>query len=261
MSKTNMDKAMYDSQESKLSEQSQAFLQLLTKRGILEDTSINDERIRQVEKAKKRNMYHNTYLMLQHYRDIVWALECFPAQIAEELDRPMKDLDALISAVSTEIGMDNIRLEHRLQSVQKSRLLLDRFHEALTVLKQKPGNGQLMYDILFQTYLSPEILRHVEILYVGSLELAVVHVVVLEPHERGVRVGLGVAVSILTHEPQCFFVPFPTLTQQGFSLVFFLFRTLPASAPVDKGDALPFGLRRGPGLRQGLGSQLRLDLC
>lgn len=165
MSKTNMDKAMYESQESKLSEQSQAFLQLLTKRGILEDTSINDERIRQAEKAKKRNMYHNTYLMLQHYRDIVWALECFPAQIAEELDRPMKDLDALISAVSTEIGMDNIRLEHRLQSVQKSRLLLDRFHEALTVLKQKPGNGQLMYDILFQTYLSPEILRHVEILY------------------------------------------------------------------------------------------------
>ena len=42
-------------------------------------------------------MYHNTMLMLQHYRDISWALECFPAHIAEELDRPMDDLDALLS--------------------------------------------------------------------------------------------------------------------------------------------------------------------
>lgn len=165
MSKSNMDRAVYDRQESQLSEQSQAFLRLLTKRGILEDTAIDDEKIRQAEKAKKRNMYHNTYLMLQHYRDIVWALECFPAQIAEELDRPMKDLDALISAVSAEIGMDNTRLEHRLLSVQKSRLLLDRFHEALTVLKQKPGNGQMLYDILYHTYLSPDTMRHVEILY------------------------------------------------------------------------------------------------
>lgn len=161
----NTDKALYDQQESKLSAQSSAFLQMLTKRGILEDQDIDDETIRQAEKTKKRNMYHNTTLMLQHYRDITWALECFPAHIAEELDRPMNDLDALLSLVSAEIGMDNVKLENRLMSVQKSRLLLDRINEALTVLRQKPGNGELMYKVIYETFITPEKLSHTEILY------------------------------------------------------------------------------------------------
>lgn len=64
----NSDKSIYDQQESKLSSQSAAFIQMLTKRGILEDKDIDDEKIREAAKKKKRNMYHNTQLMLQHYR-------------------------------------------------------------------------------------------------------------------------------------------------------------------------------------------------
>lgn len=138
---------------------------MLTKRGILEDQNIDDEKIRQAEKQKKRNMYHNTMLMLQHYRDITWVLECFPSNIASELDLPMNDLDALLSLVSAEIGMNNVKLENRLQSVQRSRLLLDRINEALTVLRQKPGNGELMYQVIYETFITPEKLSHAEILY------------------------------------------------------------------------------------------------
>ncbi|MDR0906584.1 MAG: hypothetical protein LBN00_10510 [Oscillospiraceae bacterium] len=152
-------------QERAMTERSEAFLSLLTKRGLLEDPEIGDEKVRQAVKAKKRNMYHNTQLMLQHYRDITWALECFPANIAEELDRPMGDLDALLSLISAEIGMNNEKLENRLMSVQKSRLLLDRINEALTVLRQKPGNGEMMYNILYLTYIAPEKLRHNDILF------------------------------------------------------------------------------------------------
>ena len=162
---TDSNKTQYDQQESQLSAQSSAFLQMLTKRGILEDQAIDDEKIRQAEKKKKRNMYHNTTLMLQHYRNITWALECFPARIAEELDRPMNDLDALLSLVSAEIGMDNMKIENRLHSVQRSRLLLDRINEALTVLRQKPGNGELMYKIIYETFITPEKVSHTEILY------------------------------------------------------------------------------------------------
>jgi hypothetical protein len=39
------------------------------------------------------------------------------------------------------------------------------FEEALTVLRQKPGNGELMYKSLFLTYIAPENLSHTEILY------------------------------------------------------------------------------------------------
>jgi hypothetical protein len=157
--------SLYDQQERKLSGQSEAFVKMLTQRGLLEDPDISDDAVRQAAKTKKRKMYHNTQLMLQHYRDITWALECFPSHIAEELDRPMHDLDALLSLISAEIGMDNTKLENRLMSVQKSRLLLDRFNEALSVLRQKPGNGELMYQSLFLTFIAPEKLKHTEILY------------------------------------------------------------------------------------------------
>ena len=165
MNNQNLDKSLYEAQERHLSVQSESFLKMLAKRGLVEDQDISDEKIRQAQKDKKRNAYHNTQLMLQHYRNITWALESFPAQIADELDRPMNDLDALLSLINAEIGMDNVRLENRLQSVQKSRLLLDRFNEALTVLKQKPGNGETMYNILKETYLIPGKLKHNDILY------------------------------------------------------------------------------------------------
>jgi len=138
---------------------------MLTDRGLLEDQDIGDEKVREAVKQKKRNMYHNTQLMLQNYRNITWALECFPTSIAEELDQPLSDLDALLSLVSAEIGMDNIRLENRLLSIQRSRLLLDRVNEALTVLRQKPGNGELMYKLIYETYITPDKLTHADILY------------------------------------------------------------------------------------------------
>jgi len=155
---------LYEIQERKLSAQSEVFLQMLTKRGLLEDPEIRDDVVRQAAKVKKRNTYHNTQLMLRYYRDINWALECFPSHISEELDRPMRDLDNLLNLINTELGMDNAKLENRLASVQKSRLLLDRFNEALTVLREKPGNGELMYQSLFLTYITKDNLSHAQII-------------------------------------------------------------------------------------------------
>lgn len=158
-------KALYEQQESQLSAQSSAFINLLTKRGILEDREIDNDRIRQVQKEKKRNMYHNTLLLLQHYRNIVWALECFPATVAEELDHPLGDLDALLDRMDLEFGMNNRKLESRMESVRKSRLLLDRVNEALSVLKRKPENGAKMYELIYLTYIAPDKLSHTDLLY------------------------------------------------------------------------------------------------
>ena len=120
---------------------------LLERRGLIEDSSIRNEKARVAEKELRRNMYHNTQVMLKNYRDIVWALECFPGEIAQELEQPLKDVDALLSAVDAQIAMGNAKLEHRLLSIRKSRLLLDRINEALTVLRHKPGNGEMLYRL------------------------------------------------------------------------------------------------------------------
>lgn len=151
--------------EKDFSTQAEQFLSLLERRGIVEDMGITSEKARLAEKAMRKNMYHNTQMMLKYYRDIVWALECFPERVAEELNQPLANLDKLLSVVDTQVAMGNAKLEHKLMNIQKSRLLLDRINEALTVLRHKPGNGEQMYDIIFQTFLTPDKLTHAEILY------------------------------------------------------------------------------------------------
>ena len=138
---------------------------LLERRGIVGDPDIPNAKARLAEQELRRNMYHNTQVMLKHYRDIVWALECFPSEVAQELDQPLKDLDALLSVVDTQVALGNAKLEHRLLSIRKSQLLLDRINEALTVLRHKPGNGELMYNIIFQTFITPDKPNHSDILY------------------------------------------------------------------------------------------------
>ncbi len=165
MSKQSDAKALYKQQEHRLQEQSDAFIRLLTKRGILADSQIEDEHIRQVQQEKRRAMYHNTQLLLEQYRNITWALECFPDTVAEELDQPLGDLDSLLDKMDLEMGMGNRKLECRLESIRKSRLLLDRVNEALTVLKRKPDNGAKMYELIYLTYLAPDRLNHTDLLY------------------------------------------------------------------------------------------------
>ena len=61
--------------------------------------------------------------------------------------------------------MGNRKLESRVESLRKSRLLLDRINEALTVLKKKPGNGPRLYELIYLTYIVPEKLSHTDLLF------------------------------------------------------------------------------------------------
>ena len=104
-------------------------------------------------------------MLLSHYRDIAWALECFPETVAQELDEPFDKLDTLLDRMDAEAGMGNRKLESRVESLRKSRLLLDRINEALTVLKKKPGNGPRLYELIYLTYIVPEKLSHTDLLF------------------------------------------------------------------------------------------------
>ena len=163
MSKNNI--SLYEQQEERIRVQSDAFITLLTERGILGDHRIDDERIRNARQTKQKNTYHNTLMLLKNYRTIAWMLECFPDNVAEELDRPFENLDDLIDHIDVEMSMGNRKLESRIEGVRKSRILLDRVNEALTVLKKKPENGEILYNLIYQTFITPENLSLTDILY------------------------------------------------------------------------------------------------
>ena len=59
-------------QQEKMQIQSDAMIGLLTDRGILPDTGIENEKVREARKEKRKNTYHNTMMLLQHYRTSVF---------------------------------------------------------------------------------------------------------------------------------------------------------------------------------------------
>jgi hypothetical protein len=81
------------------------------------------------------------------------------------VDTMLQKLDAVLSRIDAEIGMENRRLELRLERLAKTRQLLDRINDALTTLKYKPDNGPLLYDLIYLTYISEEKLHQTDVLY------------------------------------------------------------------------------------------------
>ncbi len=146
-------------------EKTAAFLRELKARGIIGEEKIKDQTVREARRKQKANAYHNTLNLLKQYRTIVWLLECFPDTIAAELDLPLGDLDKIIERLDVEISFGNRKLENRLASVEKTRLMLDRVNEALSVLKKKPNDGERLYELIYLTYIGPENLNHFDLLY------------------------------------------------------------------------------------------------
>ena len=70
MTRQTDEKSLYEQQEDRILAQSDAFISLLTKRGILGDHEIDNEKIRTAQQKKRQTSYHNTKMLLQHYRTI-----------------------------------------------------------------------------------------------------------------------------------------------------------------------------------------------
>lgn len=109
--------------------------------------------------------YQNTELLMQNYRTIAWVLENFPTTVSEELNRPFQNLDALLASIDIQLSLENRMLESRLRSVEKSRYLMERINEAVSLIRKKPEDGERLYNVLYTTYIAPEKLTHQEILF------------------------------------------------------------------------------------------------
>ncbi|MBQ1362848.1 MAG: hypothetical protein IIY43_07335 [Oscillospiraceae bacterium] len=155
-----------DNTSKRTASSAEAVLSFLRIQGILaENSKLSEEMIRKAQDKKQKQAYHNTLLLLSNYRNILWQTDCEIEAIASELNVPLKNLDALLSRVDAEIGMENRRLELNLERLAKTRQLLDRINDALTALKRKPDNGPLLYELIYMTYISDEKLLQTDVLF------------------------------------------------------------------------------------------------
>ena len=124
--------------------------------GVIGDETIKDPNKRKKQQKKRKHLYHNTQVLMENYQTMLWVIENFPAAVAEELSEPMAETDRLLERIDLEFAMENHRLENRIRTIAKSRCLIDRVNVALTMLRSKPGDGEDMYQVIYQTYIKPE---------------------------------------------------------------------------------------------------------
>ena len=155
---------MENSQSKRKDKKNAEIVEALARRGLLPDTEISDEQRRTAKQKRLQKSFHNTELLLKNYRDIAWMVECLPDAVAEELDRPFETVDELLDGIEVSSTFGQRKLEKRLAGVEKTRLMLERVNDALTVLKQKPGNGQMLYNLIYLTYIAPEKLSPEELI-------------------------------------------------------------------------------------------------
>ena len=156
--------SLYDAEEQLLQEHSAHLVDFLQRKGVIEDTRISDEQIRKAQKSRAKKAYQNTEVMLSQYRLVVWTLECAPGELAQELDARLKDVDSLVEKLDLQAALQHKRFEYRVNAMMKTRYLVDRIHEALSVLKQKPNNGDQLYAVIHATYIDPVERSHEDIL-------------------------------------------------------------------------------------------------
>lgn len=164
MAKPKKTTSAYDAQEMQIAAQTNAFLEMLTRRGLLKDQEINNEKVQKARQEYLQKAFHNTELLLENYRMIRWVLACCPDEIASELDAPMGSIDELIEKMDIHICIGDKKAENRMRGTVKTRLLMDRVNDALTVLKMKPQNGKKLYDLIYVTFLQEESWTHSQII-------------------------------------------------------------------------------------------------
>jgi len=136
-------------------EEIKEMVQLFIRSGLIEDESIAEEKIRKAKRNKNKRVYHNTKLMMEQYRKLAWVVKSFPEEIAMELNEEFEQIDKLIERLDVEMAFGKKRLEQKVEGIAQARLILERINIAVNSLRKFHENGELLYQIMYRSYITP----------------------------------------------------------------------------------------------------------
>ena len=112
------------------------------------------------DKMKKDDkvIFHNTQLLLEHYRDVVWSLDVSVFQTNVNFQAEFGNTIEEFLELSYEAGLDlpASDVAARIRSINKSRNMLRIIDSAVALLREKYRNGEECYWVLYYTYLSSQ---------------------------------------------------------------------------------------------------------
>ncbi len=108
--------------------------------------------------------YHDTFTLLQKYRDVVWNLELSVEKVRRnfKLEYGSSIEDFLDSVYMAGVDFKESGLEDHAQSIEQSHRMLKFLNAAVELLRTKHRQGEEYYWILYYSYLSPKEFQNYE---------------------------------------------------------------------------------------------------
>lgn len=102
--------------------------------------------------------FHNTQLLLEHYRDVIWSLELAVHQVNRNIFLEFgSDIEGFLD-MTYEAGMEfsGTEIEAHAKTIARSRNMIQIINSAVKLLREKHKFGEIYYWILYYSYLSPQ---------------------------------------------------------------------------------------------------------
>lgn len=118
---------------------------------------------------KKNNItnnkeYHDTFLLLSKYRDVVWSLEVSTQKLKSRFIKEMgcNIEEYLDSVYLAGFEFSESGVQERTKEIEQSAYMLKLLEAAIETLRKKHKYGESYYWILYYSYLSPQQYRNTE---------------------------------------------------------------------------------------------------
>ena len=108
--------------------------------------------------------YHDTLLLLQKYRDVVWSLSVSVEQAKSDFrDCFGENIDEFLESVYVAgADLSGTEIEERAKCIERSNKVLKIVDSAIETMRKKYKHGELYYQILYYNYLCEQEYRSLD---------------------------------------------------------------------------------------------------
>lgn len=119
---------------------------------------------RKQQDVTENPLYHDTWKLLQKYRDVVWSMELSVQHVKISFEKEFGQTidDFLDSIYSAGADLSGTEIEQHARCIQRSNQMIRLVDGALDILRNKHQNGEELYWILYYTFITPQKLKNTQ---------------------------------------------------------------------------------------------------
>lgn len=124
---------------------------------------MNMKKSQQLE-PRENPLYHDTWMLLRKYRDVVWSLELSVQQVRRkfQMEYGSRIEDFLEPIYLAGVDFADSGIQEHAQSIERSYQMLKLIENAVNLLRSKHKFGETYYWILYYSFMSPHQYRNAE---------------------------------------------------------------------------------------------------